>query len=513
MKYKYTTILLSTALLLASIVMQAQTNQFRIVDGIPHLPVITNTTAVTSPVTGAMVFSQSDDQAMVYNGAAWYGLTDLPDPVGSDSEPYFRVVNGMPCMAVTTSGSMFEPSAGLVYYADSGDQGLIVGDGSGYSPITDFVGSGSLNEKAMVSSGLNKMLAMPVLNTAPTGITAGAFYLNATTNQFEVYNGSAWQTLNTPPEVSNVSVSGTLGVGQTVSASYTYIDAENDPEGATSFQWYRAISSTGAGSTAISGATTQSYTITSNDEGYYMGVKVTPVASSGITPGDAVTNYTSTAVPVPVCPSETLTKTHYAGSVAPVTQEITYQLVETDLGTTNGTKQCWIAQNLGATTQATSATDPSDAAAGWYWQFNRKQGYAINTNGTPTSNGDDVRTPSTPWITPIDENSDWTLANDPCRLLLGGAWRLPTRSEWLNANSNGSWNNYNDTYSSVLKVHTAGYLNYGDFMLNNRGTYGFYWSSSQSGTTRGYYLRFHSSDSEVRTFDKPSAWSVRCLMD
>ncbi len=504
MKYKYITILLSTALLLANIVMQAQTNQFRIVDGIPHLPVVTNTTAVPSPVTGAMVFSQADDQAMVYNGAAWYGLTDLPDPVGSDSEPYFRVVNGMPCMAVTTSGSMFEPSAGLVYYADSGDQGLIVGDGSGYSPITDFVGSGSLNEKAMVSSGLNKMLAMPVLNTAPTGITAGAFYLNATTNQFEVYNGSAWQTLNTPPQVSNVTISGTLSVGETLSASYTYTDAENDPEGATTFQWYRATSNAGAGAAAISGATAQSYTLTSADEGKFIGVKVTPVASTGITPGDAVTNYTSTAVPVPVCPSETLTKTHTAGSVAPVTQTITYKLVNSNLATPDGTNQCWIAQNLGATVQAYSATDTRDAAAGWYWQFNRKRGYAINGS---------TRTPSTSWVTSINENSDWTLANDPCRLLLGGTWRLPTDSEWHKADRNALWHNYNETYNSVLKLHAAGDLNWSDSKLTHRGTYGFYWSSTRFDDEEGFYLSLNDGSTSLGWYNKSLGNSVRCLMD
>ncbi len=501
MKNVYTNILLSAVLLLTSIVVQAQANQFRIVDGIPHLPVVTNTTAVTSPITGAMIFSQGNAQVMVYNGAAWYNLANLPAPVGTDSEPYFRVVNNLPCMAVINSGGGWTPTPGLMYYSEFEGEGIMVADGANYHHITNYQ-SYEENANAMVDADNQNLFAMPVLNTAPIGISAGAFYMNATTEQFEVYNGSAWQTLNTPPQVSNVTISGTLSVGETLSASYTYTDAENDPEGATTFQWYRATSSAGAGATAINGATTQSYIITNNDEGYYMGVKVTPVASSGITPGDAVTNYSSTAVPVPVCSSPTITVTHTAGDVAPVTQTITYQLVETDLGTTDGTKQCWLAQNLGATTQASLATDASDAAAGWCWQFNRKQGYAHSTGGS--------RTPNTTWDSSREEGPDWEAENDPCTQLLGAGWRIPTQTEWMNVSSN--WSNYSIAFSSVLKLHAAGGLSPSYGSLRNRGTSGVYWTSSQI-STNGYTLTISYSSSFVEQSWKSDGISVRCLFD
>jgi hypothetical protein len=89
--------------------------------------------------------------------------------------------------------------------------------------------------------------------------------------------------------------------------------------------------------------------------------------------------------------------------VSPVTVDITYPIVSTEI---TGECKCWIAQNLGATQQATSATDNTDASAGWYWQFNLKQGYAVG--------------PSPAWtITSISEDSNWTAAQDPCALLLG----------------------------------------------------------------------------------------------
>jgi hypothetical protein len=145
----------------------------------------------------------------------------------------------------------------------------------------------------------------------------------------------------------------------------------------------------------------------------------------------------------------TFTVTHSASGVVPETKTVTYGTVLTNL---SGSNKCWITQNLGADNQASSATDASDNAAGWYWQFNRKQGYKVG--------------PSPAWtITSIDENSDWTAAQDPCNILLGTGWRIPTYTEWNNADVNGGWDNYTETYASVLKLHAAGYLNNSDGSL------------------------------------------------
>ena len=71
------------------------------------------------------------------------------------------------------------------------------------------------------------------------------------------------------------------------------------------------------------------------------------------------------------CP---LTVTHTAGTVAPVTRTVTYGTVSTTL---TGATECWITQNFGAINQATSATDATDAAAGWYWEWDTQQGYVL----------------------------------------------------------------------------------------------------------------------------------------
>lgn len=209
----------------------------------------------------------------------------------------------------------------------------------------------------------------------------------------------------------------------------------------------------------------------------------------------------STPTPPPFSCGDNLTVTHTAGSVAPETKTVTYGTVLTDL---TGSDKCWITQNLGADHQATSATDNTEASAGWYWQFNRKQGY--KHDGT-------TRTPNTTWISSIDETSDWTAGNDPCTILLGTGWRIPTYSEWNNADANGGWDNYSDTYSSVLKLHAAGYLSYSGGSLSYRGSNGNYWSSTQYSSTNGWYLYFGSGSSNIYNYDKAYGFSVRCLRD
>src|SRR5699024_8442454 len=98
----------------------------------------------------------------------------------------------------------------------------------------------------------------------------------------------------------------------------------------------------------------------------------------------------------------------------------------------SGSPKCWITQNLGANQSAISATDGTEAAAGWYWQFNRAQGY--KHDGT-------TRTPSNAWTswiggtTGINESAQWSSVNDPCVNLLGSGWRMPTHAEWTAADA------------------------------------------------------------------------------
>jgi uncharacterized protein (TIGR02145 family) len=193
---------------------------------------------------------------------------------------------------------------------------------------------------------------------------------------------------------------------------------------------------------------------------------------------------------------------HFAGAVAPVDKTVTYTTVTNIPGEPS---KCWITSNLGADHQASSVDDATEASAGWYWQFNRKQGY--KHDGT-------TRTPNTVWVTPIIENSDWIAANDPCRIELGSTWRIPTYTEWNNVDIINGWTDWAGPWNSGLKLHAAGNLGITLGALFTRGTSGNYHSSTQSSTSKSWYLDFGSGYSNMFGNDgKAYAWSLRCLFD
>jgi hypothetical protein len=198
---------------------------------------------------------------------------------------------------------------------------------------------------------------------------------------------------------------------------------------------------------------------------------------------------------------QSITINHVAGAVAPVNKTTTYGTVTSIPGEP---AKCWITRNLGASQQAASVSDATEPPAGWYWQFNGKQGY--KHDGTTC-------TPNTSCIGVLLENSDWQTSKDPCTLELGSPWRMPTESEWGNVDAAGYWTGWNDPYGSNLKLHAAGNLIYTSGSLNHRGSRGNYWSSTQNSTDDGWSLDFSSGGSSMDTNRKAYGFSVRCLRD
>ncbi len=192
---------------------------------------------------------------------------------------------------------------------------------------------------------------------------------------------------------------------------------------------------------------------------------------------------------------------HVAGNVAPVNKSTSYGTVTNVPGETT---KCWITKNLGATIQAATKSDTSELAAGWYWQFNRMQGYKVAGS---------VRTPNTTWIADIDESTAWGLSSDPCNLEMGDGWRLPTGTEWTNVDASGGWTNYTGSFNSVLKVHAAGRLYNVTGALGYRGSQGFYWSTAMAGTNYGQALFTASSSCTMNMYFKSMGFTVRCIKD
>jgi len=80
--------------------------------------------------------------------------------------------------------------------------------------------------------------------------------------------------------------------------------------------------------------------------------------------------------------------------------------------------------------------------------------------------------------------------------------RMPTEEEW------------EEVREEVVGCGIyPGYLNNSSGALGYRGSYGYYWSSTQYSTAYGYYLGFNSSSSDMDFDNKAYGFSVRCLSD
>jgi len=201
-----------------------------------------------------------------------------------------------------------------------------------------------------------------------------------------------------------------------------------------------------------------------------------------------------------ICGNSILTVNHIAtGGVAPVDKATTYGTVTNIPGEPT---KCWITKNLGATNQASTVNDATEAAAGWYWQFNRKQGY--KHDGT-------TRTPATTWISNINENSGWIAANDPCTIELGNSWRLPSNTEWNNVNTSGGWTSYLGPWNSGLKIHASGAVTAASGSRIDIGVTGYFWSSTQNYSVYAYYFYCRNNASTTYSDLKANAVTIRCI--
>lgn len=186
---------------------------------------------------------------------------------------------------------------------------------------------------------------------------------------------------------------------------------------------------------------------------------------------------------------------------------------------TSSTGKTWMDRNLGASRVPTSSTDSE--AYGDLYQWGRfTDGHQSRTSSTTSTNsdidtpghGDFILEPSSPqdWRSPQNDNL-WqgvSGTNNPC----SSGYRLPTETELDAERTNWGSNNAAGAFASPLKLPVAGRRSYSNGALTNIGSYGFYWSSTVSGTS-ARLLYFYSSNAHMNSFFRAYGFSVRCIKD
>ncbi|MBN8706159.1 MAG: lamin tail domain-containing protein [Bacteroidetes bacterium] len=197
-----------------------------------------------APTASAVSFSGTLTQGETLTGAYTYGDTES-DPEGTSTFKWYRSNDGA---------------------------------GSGKAAI----GGATSSTYVLQAGDVTKFISFEVTPVASTGTATGTAVESA-------INVSAVQAAsNNSPVASSVTFSGTLTEGQLLTGSYSYSDIEGNPEGISTFKWYRSTDGLGNGKTAIGSATSSTYTLQAADISKYISFEVTPVATAGTLTGSPV---------------------------------------------------------------------------------------------------------------------------------------------------------------------------------------------------------------------------------
>ena len=237
-KYIFSTVIL----VLLSLDVWSQTTYYRVIGGIPHLPVFSSTSSVSSPASGMVIYSTGDACPMLYTGSAWVDMCTSSSFTANAG--YFKIVGGIPVFPVKSSVSGSQV-IGSVYLSSSASGVLQVYNGSSWADVDAISGL-----SASSGSRMNAELKLPVLASAPTvsGLSAGAIYLSSADNTLYWYDGSAWQELAcallapdgtavvelTSPGTGRIWMDRNLGASRAATSSTDYLAY------GSLFQWCRA---------------------------------------------------------------------------------------------------------------------------------------------------------------------------------------------------------------------------------------------------------------------------------
>lgn len=281
--------------------------------------------AVTSRPDGTL-YNQNGDavDTLVWNASGWYEPQNGPHTITGSwyaEITGISVNTGSPvtsCSLNFTQGyslSNSPPEFTAISYFGTAEVGntltILTGyfdlDGDNYDAVNsvyefweadDAIGT---NETLIHTGGsytlLNaqggKYIQMRATPYALTGASPGA---EVTTDWILV------PSVEVAPVASAVSISGVAEVGELLTGSYSYFDANGDLEGATVEEWYSYTDAAGTlGETLLGSGPT--YTPVVGDVNKYLRYKVTPVALTGTSPGATV----SSAVFGPILQFETFT--------------------------------------------------------------------------------------------------------------------------------------------------------------------------------------------------------------
>lgn len=219
--------------------------------------------------------------------SAWTVISPSTVPYGSALSVTGTVAQGSLLTGNYTfnGGSGVEDPAGSTYIWQSANNNLGLGIQTMALPNVAVAHTTTITP---LSTEINKYIRFGVLAKDNAS-------LQGTNYVYSSWVGPVTLAAEAAPTASNVTYSPAPGTNVVLNGTYSYSDANSDPEGASTFQWYEADNASGANQTAIAGATSTSFTVTGAQVGKFIGFGITPKALTGTITGTQVVYYNTNA--------------------------------------------------------------------------------------------------------------------------------------------------------------------------------------------------------------------------
>lgn len=224
----------------------------------------------------------------------------IPNDGSDEGSQAFATYAGPVVSAVIPTIESTVPADGTVDVAKDANLSFVLSEsvtkGTGNITLTPVTGSATVidvTSAEVTVSGTNVSIdpASDMLDGEFYTVTfdAAAFVDADGNNSAGLTSQTVWnftvKEANVAPVAQGVSIKKSLVVDGVLEGSYTYSDANKDAESGTAFQWYRADDANGTNRAAISGASSQTYTVVNGDNGKYVSFEVTP--NDGVLTGTA----------------------------------------------------------------------------------------------------------------------------------------------------------------------------------------------------------------------------------
>jgi len=183
---------------------------FRVISDIPHLPQI-DPAAITTPEVGMLIFSIPDSKPLIYTGSGWETLC-TGNITSITAREYFVVKKGIPFLPAFSSPPTGILSSGTIYYSTM-SKALMVYNGTDWTRLATML-TGTLAASYGFVAGVGvKTIKLPVLssNPSPSGLVAGAFYINSLSKIIRYFDGTMWQDVSCQAVVQTLPLTSVTG--------------------------------------------------------------------------------------------------------------------------------------------------------------------------------------------------------------------------------------------------------------------------------------------------------------